>query len=223
MDVYATEEQQWDAIKKWFSRYGSLLSTLIIILMGIILSFQYWRHHQAVVREAASEQYITLMDGVNAKEVETVNQSAQKLLSAYPTSPYASLAAFALASQAERENDPEKAKIQLQWILDKAKQADFKTIARIRLMRILMAQDKLDEAMALYDAKNSVGFMTLMDEIKGDILLAKNDPEGAKSAYQSAYHQAPEEGIHGPLLKMKIESLGVDPAFFDKQEGASKR
>jgi predicted negative regulator of RcsB-dependent stress response len=48
-----------------------------------------------------------------------------------------------------------------------------------------------------------------MAELKGDILVKQNKIEDAKKAYEKAYQAAPEMGLHGPTLKMKMEDLGI--------------
>lgn len=210
MDVYATEEQQVEAIKKWFNQYGGMISWAIIIVGFIAFGLYYWRHHQEVVREQASDHYMALLEGVEKKDKETINSKAQVLINDYTSSPYASLAGFVLAQEAVQANELNNAEQHLRWVIDHSKQENFQSIAKIRLMRLLIAENKLDEALKLYNEKTANGFLTLLAELKGDILLKQKNIEGAKEAYELAYTSAPEEGMHGPLLKMKMEELGIN-------------
>ncbi|MBI2792122.1 MAG: tetratricopeptide repeat protein [Gammaproteobacteria bacterium] len=221
MDVYATEEQQVEAIKKWFNKYGGHISWTIIIVSLIASGVMYWRHHQEVVREQASEQYMALLDALDKKDNDTINSKADIILNQYAGSPYAQLAELVLAYEAVEKKEYDKSEKQLDWVVHQGKIDDFQIIAKLRLMRLLIAQDKLDEAMKLYDEKNADGFLTLMAELKGDILLKKKDIEGAKKAYLLAYSSAPEEGMHGPLLKMKMEELGIDIDMNAKEKEAA--
>lgn len=209
MDAYSTEEQQVEAIKNWFKKYGGILSWVVIIICLVASVFMYWRHHQQVIREQASEQYMALLESLEKEDKTTANAKAEILLSRYASSPYAVLASLVLASDAVQANDLKQAELHLNWVIAHGKQADFQRIAKIRLMRLLIAQNKLDEAMQLYTEKKAEGFLTLMAELKGDILLKQKDIPGAKKAYELAYSSAPEEGMHGPLLKMKMEALGI--------------
>lgn len=211
MEAYATEEQQLEAIKNWFKKYGSTLSWAILIALAIGSAFTYWRHHQEVLKEQASDHYIVLIDGLTEKDETTVKSKADVLLTNYSNSPYATLAAFALAFEAVGKADLTTAERHLEWIIKYSKQPDFQAIARIRLIRLLIAQKKFDEGMALLDEK-ATGFLSLMYELKGDILLEKKDLLGAKKAYETALGAAPEEGMHGPLLKMKLEEFGSQEA-----------
>ena len=223
MEVYATEEQQIEAIKKWFKKYGNMLSWVIIIIAFVISSAIYWRHHQQVISDAASDQYLALLEGLEKNDKDTINAKAQTLLKDYASSPYAVLASFVLAKEAVTENNLVDAQKHLQWIIDNSKQANFQAIARVRLVQLLIAQNKLDEALTFYTDKNMGPYLTLLAELKGDIQLKQKNIDAAKKSYELALSAAPEEGMHGPLLKMKMQELGMDinPTENKKNEAAT--
>jgi len=209
MEAYATEEQQLEALKQWFKKYGNQLSWALIIILGLVAGVRYWFHHQEVVAEQASENYVSLMAAFEQNDQATMKNRAELLIKDYPQTPYASLAALVIAHQAVKDNDFKNATEGYQWVLKYGKQPDFQALARARLMRLLIAENKLDEALAVFEQDKARGFLPLMAEMKGDILLKKNDQKGAISAYQLAYQSAKAEGMVGPLLKMKLEELGV--------------
>lgn len=209
MEAYVTEEQQVEAIKKWFNKYSDILSWIIFAILAIALAVKYWWHHQEVVAKQASELYETMLLGVEQKEEATIKNQAETLIKEDPRSTYATFAAYTLASQAVDQQNNELAAEQLQWAMEHAKQADFSSLARVRLMRLLISQDKLPEALALYDEKKGNAYAPIMEELKGDILLKQNDREGAKVAYQKAYELAPKEEMVGIFLKLKLEELGA--------------
>lgn len=209
MEGYATEEQQIEAIKKWFNKYGNALSWVIFIILAIALVLKYWWHHQEVVAKQASDLYETMLLGVEQKEENTIKNQAESLIKEDPRSTYATLAAYTLASRATEQQNDEFAIEQLRWAMEQTKQADLSSLARVRLMRLLMEQDKLSEALALYDENKANAYAAIMEELKGDILLKQNNREKAKIAYQKAYELAPKEEMMGIFLKLKLEELGV--------------
>ncbi len=210
MEVYVTEEQQVEAITKWFKKYGNMLSWIIIVIAFVISAFIYWRHHQEVLRDAASDQYLAMLEGLEKNDKDTINAKAQTLLKDYSHSPYASLASFVLAKQAVTENHLVDAQKNLKWIIENSKQTNFQAIARIRLVQLLIAENKLDEALSFCTEKNMGPYLTLIAELKGDIQLKQKEVDAAKKSYELALGAAPEEGMHGPLLKMKMQELGMD-------------
>lgn len=207
MDIYATEEQQWEAIKKWFYKYGNMLSWALIAVLALVMAVQYWSHHRTVVREQASEHYISLMMGFEKNEPATVSSKTDVLVEQYPKSIYTSLANLYAATQAASANDLEQTQKRLEWVLNNGTD-DLKPIARLRLMRLWISQSKFKEALQLTEGTKTGDFEGLMNELKGDILLKQANRAGAKDAYEKALALAPEEGMVGPLLKMKIQELG---------------
>lgn len=209
MEAYVTEEQQIEAIKKWFNKYGNALSWVIFIILAMALAVKYWWHHQEVVAKQASDLYETMLLGVDQKEEATIKNQAEMLIKEDPRSTYATFAAYTLASRATDQQNDEFAAAQLRWAMEQTKQADLSSLARVRLMRLLISQDKLSEALALYDEKKANAYAPIIEELKGDLLLKQNDREGAKVAYQKAYELAPKEGMVGVFLKFKLEELGA--------------
>lgn len=210
MDVYVTEEQQWESIKKWFDKHGNTITWVLLIVLSIISATMYWRHHQRNVNEQASEVYMNVVDALNKEDAASIKTHAQTLMKDFSSSSYATFGALAKAFTEAEEKDYANAEKTLDWVLKNSKQSDFKALARLRLMRLYYAQNKFDEALKLYDEKMAGEFLTLMAEIKGDILLKQNKLMEAKEAYLKAYLSAPEVGMYGPTLKMKMEDLGME-------------
>lgn len=219
---YVTEEQQLEAIKNWFKKYGNQLSWIILILSLAFGAGYYWQHHRKVVETQASEQYLSLLLGVEKKEKETIQSRGEYIKENYPSSVYATLASFVLATAAVEEKAYPVAEENLNWILKNSANPKFKSLARIRMMRLLIAQNKLKEALSYYNEKEADGFLTLMVELKGDILYQQKDLNGAREAYARALKDAPEEGLHGILLKMKLNELGVTNTS-EKKEVANNK
>lgn len=209
MEAYATEEQQLDALKQWFKKHGNKITWALIAIFSVIAAVRYFYHHKSVVGEQASENYVSLMMAFEQNDQTTLKSKAELLIKDYPQSPYASLAALVVAHQAVKDKDMKNAQEGYEWVINNGKQADFQALARARLMRLLIAENKPDEALKLFDEKKARGYLPLIAEMKGDILLKKNDQQGAISAYKLALESAKEEGMVGPLLKMKLEELGV--------------
>lgn len=211
MEAYVTEEQQLEAIKNWFKKYGNSLLWVITFVLLTISGVRYWFHHQNVINMQASDLYFTMLTGFEQHDASTMKTQGELLTKQYPKSPYASFATFLLAKEAISENKLDEAQTYLQWVIDNSRDSDLSALARIRLIKLLYSQNKLEEAKALVNEKKADGFLTLMAELNGDILVKQKDLKGAAKAYEQALVSAPEEGMHGPLLKMKLEDLGIDP------------
>lgn len=205
MEMYVTEEQQVEAIKKWFRRYGHLFLWASLLLLFCIAILRYFAHHKTVVDEKASEHYFSLMNALAQQDELTLKHNAEVLLSQYSKTPYATFTHLILADHDLQNKQNESAIQHLQRVMEPVKQPYFSALARVRLMRVFFSQNQSAEALALFDESKAGPFLTLMLEIKGDILMREKNEEGAKQAYALALSAMPEEGMIGPLLKMKVE------------------
>ncbi len=68
-------------------------------------------------------------------------------------------------------------------------------------------------ALALVNIKDTNGFISEYEEIRGDVLLAQGDREGARRAYQEAIEKLPRVPRHTcRYLTMKRDNLGPEKA-----------
>lgn len=208
MEVYATEDQQLEAIRKWFKENGKSIFWAIIVVVTLVLGYRYWQHHTKVVTEKASEYYTAMMLSESQEDMQTAKAKANTLIAEYDNTPYASLAALFLAKISVQEKALEAAEEKLQWVIGHSKINEFKWVSKIRLARIYLAQEKHEKALALIDHEEPNGYLTLTEELKGDIFVAQNKFDLARLAYETAFKTVSNDHIDRSLLKMKLEELG---------------
>jgi predicted negative regulator of RcsB-dependent stress response len=130
------------------------------------------------------------------------------LVSDYSGSPYATLAALAMAKLRVEDGELEAAQTQLQWAVDNAGADYLRTIARLRLARVKLALGDPDGAEAeLAAAGPAADTEAVFVELRGDILSARGDLDGAAAAYgQALAISAPDyPGRH--LLQLKYDDV----------------
>ena len=142
MDAHATEEQQIEALKKWWKENGSSIITGLLLGLAVLFGARSWFAYQERTAENASNIYTTLMTALNNGEHAVVTQKAGMLIADYSGSPYASLAALAVARVKLEQDELEAARAQLQWALDNAGTNGIRETARLRLVRVLTAEGK---------------------------------------------------------------------------------
>jgi predicted negative regulator of RcsB-dependent stress response len=108
-------------------------------------------------------------------------------------------------------NELDKAAAGLTYAMDNANDDEIKLIARMRLARVLSAQGKHDEALALLKVDEAGEFAPRLADVRGDVLLAKGDRDGALREYLAA-RTSPNDGrIDQDMLDLKIRDLGGTP------------
>jgi predicted negative regulator of RcsB-dependent stress response len=106
-------------------------------------------------------------------------------------------------------NDLKAAKAQLEWVIERSPADDFKDLARLRLAAILLDEKAYDEALKLLDARHAPAYDSQYAALRGDVLVAKNQPAEARAAYQLALEKAgKDQGGFRESVRMRLEALG---------------
>ncbi|NIB43958.1 tetratricopeptide repeat protein [Pseudomaricurvus alkylphenolicus] len=216
MTAHLTEEEQLEALKRWWAENGKSTVFGVILAVGGYLGWEGWQDHQRTQAETASASYQNLVEALaidpaselTEEQTATVNHLAEALKSDHANSLYASQAALFLARLAVERDDLEGAAAELQWVLDQKPDAALDKLTRSRLARVKMDLKQYDQALALVADKDSGVFKAIFAEIRGDALLAKGDSGQARAAYQLALDNLTEESQgRSQLLQMKINDL----------------
>tara|TARA_R110002110_G_scaffold404606_1_gene623132 strand:- start:160184 stop:160867 length:684 start_codon:yes stop_codon:yes gene_type:complete len=218
MSGYETDEQQWDAVKGWFNKNGSMISWVVIIAAVLFMSGRYYLHHNDVIAEQGSEHYFAMISSQEKNDTKSMLSKANRLIDDYPKTPYAQLAAFTIAKYAVEEKNYDEAEKQLKWVMNDSTDNDFKMLARVRLIKTYYAKGDFEKALSLHNKDEADGWLTLMEEIKGDILHSQSKLDEAVESYEAALEAAPEEHLHGQLLTYKLKELGMSQDLIDQIE-----
>lgn len=182
-----TEEQQLEEIRKWWKEYGRTVVLGVVLGLSGIGGWSLWRTHLNTQAETASAMYQRLLDtaaSTNTSDASSTMAQTDALINQYPDSSYAALGALVGARGAYRNHDSKAAKRLLEWARTHAKVLEVPAIASLRLARILSEEGRYDEALKQLDSVSNSNFEALRNELRGDVLRAKGDSDGARSAYQ---------------------------------------
>lgn len=205
---FETEEQQIEALKRWWKENGRMVIAGLILGVAVIAGWRFYVDYKKQHEEMASAIYENVLLAVSANsELAEQELRVNNLMAEYADTPYASLAALVLAKQQLQSNDAVKAQQQLDWVIKHTKQPELQHIARLRLVRILLAGKQYDQANALLNIDYPESFAALYEELKGDVYLAKGDNENARIAYDKAILSS--GGQASQLLKLKRDDLGA--------------
>lgn len=217
MEGYVSEQEQVEALKKWWKENGKAVLAGVVLGLGILFGGRAWIDYRDTQAEKASGQYAQLMAAKERGDAAMAVQKGEEILKDYSSTPYAALAALALAEVKREQGDLAAARTQLQWVTDNAKQAGIKHVARLRLGRVLISEGNPDAALALVPAGDAEGFTAAYEELKGDAYVAKGDVAQARTAYQRALDALEPAAPNRALLQMKLDDLGAG----SKQEQVS--
>ncbi len=207
MTDYLTEQEQIQQLKDWIKQYGMTILTGILVALMITSGWRYWQGYRTKVLSHASVIYDEMLTLRAQNNTDGASVQAKKLISHYPRTPYASMAALMLAREAILKKNNDEAIDQLNWALDHSKDYSLREIIRIRLARVLITENKPDAALSTLKKVDDKSFLGLVDEVRGDAYIAQNDKKAARQSYQLALSEIPNAQINRPILQMKYDNL----------------
>ncbi len=200
-----TEEERLEAAQKWWQENGRAIIIGIVLGIVTILAWQYWQEYKMKQASKASVIYGQLLKAVEKNANTDIEKLAGQLQTEYPKSDYALYSGLFQAQIKAQQKDFTAAKQQLTKIGESSNK-EISNIAKIRLIRLMMAHKEYEQGLALInkiDAASSASFSSIYDELTGDLYVALGRMDQARTSYQSALRN----GSKSPLLQLKIDDL----------------
>ena len=205
------EQEQLDQLKAFWKQYGNLITWALIAALGTFAAWNGWNWWQREQAISASGMYDGLEKAVEAGDAATTGRIFGDLKSRYPRTLYAHQGGLLAAKLQYEKGEYDAAREALAWVADKAPDAEYKTLARLRLAGLLLDQKKYDEALKELDAATAKGFEALVADRRGDVLAAQNKPTEAKAAYNLAWKGLDAKLGYRRLVEAKLNALGAAP------------
>lgn len=184
---YKTDEEQSEALKKWLRDNGSSLLTGLLFGGAVLFGGKAWLAYQDRTKDQASNVYSQLASAAQVGEEQMASSQHETLLKESAGSVYSTLAALQMAKLHADKGDLTAAQAQLMWALEHGENAALKDIVRLRIARVLLAQDDYAGAEAQLNAVTlNEDNKAMHAELRGDLALAQQDYAEAHAAYEEA-------------------------------------
>ena len=205
MEIYDTEEEQVEALKRWWKENST--STIVGLVMGIviILGWNYWQDHKKTQSAQASATYDQLLKALDGDKKESVEKLAERMQEQFKGTEYAGFSGLFEAKLKAQQGDFNAAKQILKTIAAEPDK-QLSNIARIRLVRLMLATGEYEQGLQVVnevDAKATASYSANYDELVGDLYVALDRLDEARTSYQNALRN----GQPSPLLQFKIDDL----------------
>ncbi|MEB6539477.1 YfgM family protein [Serratia sp. TSA_7] len=204
MEVYTTENEQVDAVRRFFAENGKALAVGVVLGIGALVGWRFWQNHQNSNMMAASQSYQEASDRLAAGKPDDV--SAAEAFAKTNSNSYGVLASLELAKHFVEQNDFAKAEQQLVLAQGQTKDDNLLAMVSLRLARVQLQEKKLDEALKTLDGVKGEGWAAMAQDARGDALLAKGDTKGAREAYSKGIESNASQALQ-VLLRMKLNNL----------------
>ncbi|MEE4147164.1 MAG: tetratricopeptide repeat protein [Halieaceae bacterium] len=229
MESYRTEEEQVEALRRWWQENGRSTIVAIVLALGVGFGYQGWKSHVETSSEGASDLYQRMLQAFSApalspEQQQIAVQLAGQLKTEYAGSTYAQFAAMQLARVAVGANDLAAAQSELRWILGKAdKGSDVARLAQLRLARVLAAAGEAEQALTILDQGGEGPYKASYAVARGDILLSMGRKDEASESYAAALTLASAQegaGLDLVAVQQKLQALNPVPARATVQAGS---
>jgi predicted negative regulator of RcsB-dependent stress response len=205
VSTYQTEEEQVEALKKWWQENGKSVIAGVVIGLLVVAGGKGWIEYNRIQSENASAFYEGFSTAAASGDLDKALKRGEALIREYGGSTYATFTALELARLQYEAGEKDKARERLQWVLDNAPDEALGKLAKVRLARLLLDAGALDQADRLSAEPAEDAWQGEFLAIQGDIKLARGDREGARKAYSAAL----KKGVSTPaLVRMKLVELG---------------
>lgn len=204
MEVYTTDNDQVDAVRRFFSENGKALAVGVVLGIGALVGWRYWQSHQNTAMTEASSAYQQASDALSANSADGV-ALAEKFVQGNKNN-YGVLAGLELAHHFVEQNEFDKAAQQLTQALGQTKDENLLSLINLRLARLQLQLKKPDEALKTLDTVQGEGWTAMAQDVRGDALLSKGDISGARAAYSKGVESNASQALQA-LLRMKLNNL----------------
>ena len=206
------EQEQLDALKAFWNKQGSLITWVLILVLGSFAAWngwQYWQRQQAV---KAGAMFDELERAAGAADVEKAQRVFNDLKERFPRTAFAHQAALLTAKTQFDKGQPDAAQASLQWLAQSGADDELRTVAQLRLAALHAQAKRYDDALKALDAAGAAGFEGLVADRRGDVLALQAKKVEAVVAYQAAHKALGEKLDYRRLVEAKLTALGVPPA-----------
>lgn len=206
------EQEQLDRVKHFWKQWGNPITWLLVIVLGSYAAWMGWRWYERDQGVKAAALYDELDRAVRESDAAKVERAFGDLRQRFGSTAFTQQGALLAARFQAEQGQADAAIATLTWAADKADEAEYRTVARLRLAGLLLDQKKHDEALKQLDAANAAGFEALVQDRRGDVLAAMGRNDEAIAAWTKAWQTLDERVEYRRLIEGKLTAAGAPPA-----------
>lgn len=210
MDIYSSDDETVEKLRKWWSENGAWILAGLVLGAASLFGWRYWTEYREQTLATASDAYEQVLAAGEGGESARAVALAAEIRGLPLRTPYAELAALAVAQQAVVAGDTSEAQLTLAQLVESSRDPHVVHLARLRLARLLLAEGALDGVAPLLATRDTGRYAPLYAELRGDLALARGDREGAIAAYREALEGASVGISDAAMLEMKLNDLGAN-------------
>lgn len=203
-----SEKEQLDELRSWWKENQAWVLGGIAIGLLAIFGLRYYQSQQQEGALQASARYEALVNEVADDQLDPAIEIAATLFAEHGDTVYASQARLAMARMyMDRGRDADAAEV-LRPLATSGGDDPLRLVARLRLARVLLYQDKPQEVLDLLKMPEDTAFAARYNEAIGDAHYALGNMTEAAAAYQAVLaDSSAQQTVNAQFVRMKLADL----------------
>ena len=199
---------------KFLDKYKKIIVAIFILVILAITFFIISNQIEKQNNEEASVLYSEWLEELSNENpnLDNLNTILNQLLEDYKNTGYTKLALLSKANMDAKSNEFNQALENFNILIDLTDgfggNKIFNKMARVSAARILLTQDRYEEALKMVDTYSSSGTNGYIHELTGDILVKQNKNNLAITQYELAAAKYSDETSKS-IISMKIANIGT--------------
>ena len=199
---------------KFLDKYKKIIVAIFILVILAITFFIISNQIEKQNNEEASVLYSEWLEELSDENpnLDNLNTILNQLLEDYKNTGYTKLALLSKANMDAKSNAFNQALENFNILIDLTNgfggNKIFNKMARVSAARILLTQDRYEEALKMVDTYSSSGTNGYIHELTGDILVKQNKNNLAITQYELAAAKYSDETSKS-IISMKIANIGT--------------
>ena len=199
---------------KFLDKYKKIIVAIFILVILAITFFIISKQIEKQNNEEASVIYSEWLEELSNENpnLDNLNTILNQLLEDYKNTGYTKLALLSKANMDAKSNAFNQALENFNILIDLTNgfggNKIFNKMARVSAARILLTQDRYEEALKMVDTYSSSGTNGYIHELTGDILVKQNKNNLAITQYELAAAKYSDETSKS-IISMKIANIGT--------------
>ena len=208
------EQDQLDALKHFWSRFGGVISAVLLVVLLALAGWNGYRYWQVRQAAQASAMFDEVERAAGTSDLVLAQRAFDDMKQRYATTSYtpqAGLLVAKLAIEGGKDDAPAVASAALQWVADNASDEGYRAVAALRLAALMVDAQRYEDAKKVLEAVRADAFLGLAQDRLGDLYAMQNQQAEAKAAYLKAFSSMEAASEYRRLVKVKLNALGVEP------------
>jgi predicted negative regulator of RcsB-dependent stress response len=201
------EYEQGEQVRKWIRENGIAVVVGVLLALALIFGWRQWQARRTNHEMQAASQFAVAQNAVQTGNRQAMAAALGDLQKNYDDTPYAALGSAAVAEYDVGKNALKPAAQNLQWAVAHSKQPALKSLFALRLARVLLAQDRPQQALTALDGIPAGDYVALAAELRGDAQLKLGKPDAARKAYEEAMAKLDQDAPQRNSVQMKLDNL----------------